>query len=85
MSALVRLHVDAPCDARIVRLPELPTPGDLIHLVDGTHVTVREIERNRTGIVVADIRAEPVSKKPQAHARRPRRGYLARLRPAVEQ
>jgi hypothetical protein len=57
MAALVRLIIDRHMAAETVRLPEVPVPGDLIHLADGTRVVVHEIEPSK-GIVVAEVRAK---------------------------
>jgi hypothetical protein len=58
MPALVRLHIDKHGDAHTVRLPEMPMPGELIELADGTRVVVRQIEPSQGGIVVAEVRVK---------------------------
>jgi hypothetical protein len=65
MSAIVRIVIDKH-DTRTVRLPEIPTRGDLIELGDGTRVTVRETELSTHGIVAATVRANRVE-PPLAH------------------
>ena len=60
MAALVRLVVDRQV-AKTLRLPEMPVPGDLIELTDGTSVVVREIELRQRGIVAAEVRAKLAS------------------------
>jgi hypothetical protein len=57
MSAVVRLTVDKQEAGTVLRLAEVPMPGDRIELADGTKLVVHEIERRSTGIVAADVRA----------------------------
>jgi hypothetical protein len=57
MSAVVRLTVDKQGAGTVLRLPEVPLPGDQIELADGTKLVVHETERRSRGIVAADVRA----------------------------
>ena len=57
MPALVRLVIDTQKATKTVRLPEIPLPGELIELADGTRVIVRKIEASEDGIVAAEVRA----------------------------
>lgn len=58
MPALVRLVIDQQTIIRTVRLPDIPRPGELIELADGTRVVVRTIEPSRDSIVVAQVCAK---------------------------
>jgi hypothetical protein len=61
MSAVVRLTVDAQEAGTVLRLAEVPMPGDRIELADGTMIVVHEIERRSRVIVAADVRARSAS------------------------
>jgi hypothetical protein len=58
MTALVRLIVDRQGAVKTVRLPEVPIPGELIELADGTRVVVSKIEPSQDGLVAAEVRAK---------------------------
>jgi len=58
MSAVVHLTIDRQEAGTTVRLPDVPAPGDLIELADGTRLIVREIALRSSGIVAADVRAK---------------------------
>ncbi len=60
MSAVVRLTVGKEEVGTVLRLPEVPMPGDRIELADGSKLVVHEIERRSRGIVAADVRAHAV-------------------------
>ena len=56
MSAVVHLTVDTQ-PGTVLRLAEVPAPGDRIELADGTKLVVRETQPRARGIVAADVRA----------------------------
>jgi hypothetical protein len=58
MAALVRLIIGEQT-AKTVRLPELPAPGELIQLADGTRVIVGNVEPLTGGNVDAEVLAKP--------------------------
>ena len=63
MAALVRILIEKQPLARTVRLPDLPYPGELIELADGTRIVVADVEpapRGR-GIIAAEVRARPAT------------------------
>jgi hypothetical protein len=55
MAAVVRLTVDNEEPGTVLRLADVPAPGDRIELADGTRLVVRGIERRSRGIVAADV------------------------------
>ena len=61
MPAVVRLTIDTEEAGTVLRLAEVPMPGDRIELADGTKLVIHEIERRSRGIVAADVRARSIS------------------------
>ena len=63
VAALVRIVIEQQPLARTVRLPDLPHPGELIELSDGTRIVVSDVEpapRGR-GIIAAEVHARPAT------------------------
>lgn len=62
MPAVVRLLI-GDGQPSTIRLPEVPTPGELIELPDGTRVVVRSLERTQ-GNLEAIVTASPTRWEP---------------------
>lgn len=58
MPALVRILIDKRMDTKTMQLPELPQPGELIQIPDGTRVIVRKVELTPGGNCIAEVRAK---------------------------
>jgi hypothetical protein len=65
MPPIVRIIIDQH-DTRTVRLPEVPTRGEMVELGDGTRVIVSDTELSTHGIVAATVRAT-LAQPPVAH------------------
>lgn len=62
MATLVRVLIESVRDAKTMRLPDLPAPGELIELDDGICVIVTSVHPTvPTGLIQAVVRAELAS------------------------
>lgn len=64
MAAIVRVRIEDVSDAQTTRLPDVPAPGTLIELDDGTCVIVTSVHPMipPTGLVKAVVWAEFASR-----------------------
>jgi hypothetical protein len=72
MSVLVCLVIDRRWIAKNIGLPDLPLPGELIELADGTCVIVSRVEPSRGGLVDAEVRAKTPTRSRRGHLKRRR-------------